>query len=96
MEKHDTSDYEETRAVGRLPNLDIEIIHRSARQGQDEYLSVTMRATPSFEAIGHMLEAANPLLFWTHWMRAAWSPWAGLLGGWGVPSQIRRDHGSKR
>jgi hypothetical protein len=89
MKQRDFGDYDETRAFGRLPSLDIAITHR--RQGRDEYLSVTMRGIPSFEAAGRLLEAANPLFFWTHLMRAAWSPWIGLLGGWGVPGRIHRD-----
>ena len=36
---------------------------------------VTLRAVPSFEAFGRLLEASNPLLVWTRMMEAAWSPW---------------------
>ena len=69
------SDYEETRATARLFNLDIEILHRRPREGDEEQMLITVRAVPSFEAFGRLLEAGNPLLFWTRMMQTAWSPW---------------------
>ena len=71
------SDYDETRATARLPNLDIEILHRRPWEGNEEHLVVTLRAVPSFEAFGRVLEASNPLLAWTRMMQTAWSPWLG-------------------
>ena len=67
--------YDETRATARLPNLDIEILHRRPWEGNEEHLMVTLRAVPSFEAFGRLLEVSNPLLVWTRMMEAAWSPW---------------------
>ena len=69
------SDYEETRATARLLNLDIEILHRRPWEGDEEQMLITLRAVPSFEAFGRLLEASNPLLLWTRMMQAAWSPW---------------------
>jgi hypothetical protein len=69
------SKYDETRATARLPNLDIEILHRRLWEGNEEHLMVTLRAVPSFEALGRLLEASHPLLVWTRMMQAAWSPW---------------------
>jgi hypothetical protein len=69
------SAYDETRATARLPNLDIEILHRRPWEGDEEQLVVMLRAVPSFEAFGRLLEASNPLLVWTRMMQAAWSPW---------------------
>ncbi len=71
-------EFDETRAVGHLPNLDIEIVHRRARDAEAELLSINLRAAPSFAAVGHALEAANPFLFWMRMVEAAWSPWLGL------------------
>ena len=68
------SAYDETRATARLPNLDIEVVHRRPWEGNEECLVVTLRAVPSFEAFGRLLEASNPLLVWTR-MMDAWSPW---------------------
>jgi hypothetical protein len=90
MMPKDLSKYDETWAFGRLPNLDIEIVHRISREGRDEFLTITMRAVPSFEALGRMLEVANPFLFWTRLMRSAWLPWMGLLGGSGVEKEVIR------
>src|SRR3954454_13641423 len=69
------SEYDETRATARLPNLDIEILHRRPWEGNEEHLMVTLRAVPSFEAFGRLFEVSNPLLVWTRMMEAAWSPW---------------------
>jgi hypothetical protein len=69
------SEYDETRATTRLPNLDIEILHRRPWEGTEEHLMVTLRAVPSFEAFGRLLEVSNPLLVWTRTMEAMWSPW---------------------
>ena len=69
------SAYDETRARARLPNLDIEILHRRPWEGNEEQLVVMLRAVPSFGAFGRLLEASNPFLVWTRMMEAAWSPW---------------------
>ena len=71
----DKSPYDETRATARLPNLDVEVVHRRPWEGNEEQLVVTLRAVSSFEAFGRLLEASNPLLVWTRMMEAAWSPW---------------------
>ncbi len=71
------SDYDETRATARLPHLDIELVHRRPRSGEAEMIAVTVRAVPSLEAVGRMLEASNPWLFWLRLVEAAWSPWLG-------------------
>ena len=75
----DKSPYDETRATARLPNLDIEIVHRRAWEGSEEQIVVMLRAVPSFEAFGRLLEASNPLLVWTRMMEAMWPPWVGGL-----------------
>jgi hypothetical protein len=72
--------YDETRAVARLPHLDVEIVHRRAWDGEAEQLSVTLRGIPSFEAFGQFIESTNPFSFWMGLVQAAWSPWLGLLG----------------
>ena len=71
----EVSEYDETRATARLPNLDIEILHRRPWEGNEEQIVVMLRAVPSFEAFGRLLEASNPLLVWTRMMEAMWSPW---------------------
>ena len=82
---------DETRARAALPNLDIEVTHRRLPDEGAEYLSVSLRATPSFDAVGRFLEAHNPVWPWpwlalmtpptpffAPWLQltqAAWAPW---------------------
>jgi hypothetical protein len=73
------SDYDETRAAARLPNLDIEILHRRSWEGDEEQMVITVSAVPSFEAFVRFLEVTNPLLFWARAMQVVWSPWIGAL-----------------
>jgi hypothetical protein len=82
------SEYDETRATARLPNLDIEILHRRPWEGDEEQLVVMLRAMPSFEAFECLLEASNPLLAWTRMMEAVWSPWVrGYTAALGEPAR---------
>jgi hypothetical protein len=71
------SDFNETKAVAHLPNVDIEIYHRRPWQGNEELLTITLRAVPSFDAFFRAVEAANPLLFWMRAVETAWAPWIG-------------------
>jgi hypothetical protein len=69
------SDIDATRASARLPGLDIDIIHRQSPNGDWEQMSINLRATPSFEALGSSFEAANPFSFWVQATRLMWTPW---------------------
>jgi len=71
------SPYQDTRAVARLPHIDVEIQHRRPWEGEGEQILITLKATPSFEAFGAFLESTNPWLFWMKLMQAAWEPWLG-------------------
>jgi hypothetical protein len=75
---------EETRAVGRLPHLDVEIVRRSLPEQEVEQLTISLRASPSFDAFGRYLDAQlllwpwlalNPLVLWQRMLRQAWQPW---------------------
>lgn len=68
---------EETRAVARLPGLDIEIYH--AGDEQAETLTVRLRATPSFEAVAGWLDPTRFLA-----LSLAASPWL-ALNPWVAP-----------
>ena len=68
-------DFEETKAVARLPNLHVEIIHGRSPAGDAERLSISVLAFPSFEVFGSYLEAANPFLMWMGIAQRAWAPW---------------------
>ncbi|MBV8166489.1 MAG: hypothetical protein JO021_06820 [Alphaproteobacteria bacterium] len=50
-------------------------MHR--RADDVETLAITIRALPSFEAVGRLLEATNPFLFWSRVIETAWAPWLG-------------------
>jgi len=69
------SDIDATRASARLPGLDIDIIHQQSPNGDWEQISINLRATPSFEALGSLFEAANPFTFWVQATRFMWMPW---------------------
>lgn len=72
---------EETRAAARLPGLDIEIY----RAGDEvaETLTVRLRATPDFRAVGDMFDPLRMATWWlalNPWL--AFNPWvAGHLAG---------------
>jgi hypothetical protein len=68
-------DFEETRAVAHLPNLQIEIIHGRSPVGDAERLSINMLAVPSFGAFRNYVEIANPFILWMRFVRTAWVPW---------------------
>jgi hypothetical protein len=64
-----------TKASARLPGLDIDIIHRQSPSGDWEQMSINIRATPSFEALGRSFEAADPFTLWVQAARLMWMPW---------------------
>lgn len=85
-----------TRATGRLPGLDIDVVHRPATDDGAEQISITLKATPSFEAFGRALESVNPFAFWMQAMQLAWWPWAEaarLLTRPGATSSLPRPNG---
>ncbi len=64
-----------TKASARLPGLDIDIFHRQSPSGDWEQMSINIRATPSFEALGRSFEAAHPFTLWVQAARLMWMPW---------------------
>jgi hypothetical protein len=83
-----------TRAIARLPGLDIEIMHRRAVEGDAEQISINLRAAPSFEAFRRALEAANPLAFWAEGAQLAWLSWLEAMRAltlpWGLAPSLPR------
>ena len=83
---------DETRAIARLPHLDIEIRHRRLPEEQAEQLAISLKATPSFEAFAEFLErqapwpwlGLQPWLLFAQMAQASWRPWlaasSALLG----------------
>lgn len=74
---------DETRAVARLPHLDVEITHRRGAD-QVEQLSIHLRASPSLRGFADYLEARPvfwpwlafaPVVAWQQAMQALYAPW---------------------
>ncbi len=63
-------DPNETRAVARLPHLDIELRHRGADEAGVETLSITLRGTPDLGAAMALLDPFGVLAAWS-----AFNPW---------------------
>lgn len=82
---------EETKYAARLPALDVEITTRAAPEEGAETISIHLKATPSFDAVGRWLLqpglvplgflGAGPFGLWAEMMRAAWLPWLALVPG---------------
>jgi hypothetical protein len=69
------SEIDAVKASAHLPGLDIDIIHKQSPRGDWEQVSINLRATPSFEAFGRFVEAADPFAFWMQAARLMWAPW---------------------
>lgn len=90
---------EETKLTANLPRMDIEMIRRDDPDQNMETMTIQMRATPSFKAVGDYLAPtmANPLLLmwavpfalWARAVEAAWRPWLALEGP--SPARERSD-----
>jgi len=85
------SEYDDTKAVAHLPNLDIEIHHRRPWEGNEEILTITLRAVPSFESFFDFLEAANPAVTWMRAIETAWAPWLRLAKKPASARRLQRD-----
>lgn len=68
-------DLDTVTATARLPNIDIEVVHRRSPDGSSEQISVNVQAVPSFEAVGRYLEATNPFAFWMEATQLVWMSW---------------------
>ena len=71
---------DETRAVARLPHLDIEIRHRKLPEEGAELLSVTLRATPDLGTAAALLDPfrlADPRRLVAAW--CSFNPWLAWL-----------------
>jgi hypothetical protein len=69
------SEMDSTKASARLPGVDIDILHQRSPTGEWEQISINLRATPSFKALGNLSEVADPFAFWLRAARLMWMPW---------------------
>jgi hypothetical protein len=72
---HRESEIEATKAIAHLPGLDIDIVRRRSPNDDWEELSINLRATPSFETLGRVLDVADPFTLWVQAARLMWMPW---------------------
>jgi len=85
---------DETRAVARLPHLDVEIRHRRVPEENAELLEISLRAVPSLDAAAALLDPfrlADPARLLSTW--AAFNPWLLAWLKLGQPSTRRRLSG---
>jgi len=83
--RSDDGPSDETRATASLPGLDIEIVHRMSPNRDVEQLAINLQATPSFEAFGRWLEAANPFVIWMQAAQLFWAPWLAMANARPLP-----------
>ena len=84
---------DETKAIARLPGLEIELKRRVDAEEGAEYVSINLRALPSLDAFGATLQPAAlaslamlPVSLWQSWFymaQAFWQPF--LPQGFGRP-----------
>lgn len=78
----------ETNVTANLPRLDVEIVHRDDPERHMEVMTIEMRASPSFRAVGGYLADsplcrvalmfAMPWAMWAGTVEAMWRPWLAL------------------
>jgi hypothetical protein len=61
------------RAIAHLPGVDLEVARW--RSADAERVAISLKAAPSFEAVGRAFEAANPFALWMRCAELAWLPW---------------------
>jgi hypothetical protein len=76
---------DETRITATLPTAKVEMVMREHQAEGSEVLTISIRATPSFQAIGQTfrpeaLMLANPFALWMRMATLAWQPWLQLAG----------------
>lgn len=72
---HRERETEVTRASAHLPGLDIDIVHQQSPNRDWEQMTISLRAVPSFQALGRAFEAADPFAVWLQAAQLVWMPW---------------------
>ncbi len=88
MSAMEDRDFEETRAHCRLPQMDIDIVHRRAREGDGEFLAISVEIMPFSRVLDRLAAMSDPFRFWGQLAEAAWWPW--LQGLRALSSQTAR------
>ena len=76
---------EETKVTANLPVATVEMVVREHQGEGSEVLTISIRATPSFQAVAQSfrpeaLMMANPFTLWMRMATLAWQPWLQLTG----------------
>jgi hypothetical protein len=76
---------DETRITANLPTATIEMVMREHQDTGSEVVTISIRATPSFQAVGQTFRPeammmANPFTLWMRMATLAWQPWLQLAG----------------
>jgi hypothetical protein len=76
---------DETRITATLPTATVEMVMREHQGEGSEMLTISIRATPSFQAISQAFRPeammlANPFALWMRMATLAWQPWLQLAG----------------
>src|SRR4051812_22347303 len=84
---------DETRITATLPTATVEMVMREHQGEGSEVLTISIRATPSFQAISQAfrpeaLMLANPFTLWMRMATLAWQPWLQLAG---ASPQVQRE-----
>ncbi|HEX6014345.1 MAG TPA: hypothetical protein VFY87_21630 [Geminicoccaceae bacterium] len=90
-------DEDETRAVAKLPHVDIEIRRKQAPDGDAEYLAISVRASPDFASAAAFFDPfrlADPTRLLAAWTAFnPWLAWLRLAGPLALPRLGGRDEG---
>jgi hypothetical protein len=70
---------DETRIVGNLPGMRVEITHRRDPDGQAEHMSIDLTATPSLRAAEGLMGSLPVMMALSRHPLAAWAGLAGAL-----------------
>lgn len=77
----------ETRAMARLPGVDIAIVHTAAHDGRGESVTVMLQKTPPVQVALY-----DPFGVWMQMAQAAWAPWLAVTATlWGLPRIMDRE-----
>ena len=76
---------DETRITATLPTATVEMVMREHQGEGSEVLTISIRATPSSQAISQAFRPeammlTNPFTLWMRMATLAWQPWLQLAG----------------
>lgn len=77
---------DQTIITGNLPNMTVEISHRSDPEAGAELMTIHLRATPDFQSalpllggLSHLSPLFAPMTLWTEMLEAWAAPWQQIV-----------------